>query len=86
PHETDRLPSVNGENDSPEVILAEASASRTRRLQSATTNYAVGPPVRPWNSYRMYSRAARNMEDYKSRKRVNADRDQASGCEKPGDC
>jgi hypothetical protein len=32
----------------------------------------------------MYSRAARNIEDYKSRKRVSAD--QASGCEKPGDC
>lgn len=74
------------ENDSPEVNLAKANASRARRLQSATINYAVGPPVRPWNAYRTYSRAARNIEDYKSRKRVNADRGQTSGCEKPGDC
>jgi ComEC/Rec2-related protein len=85
-HEPVRPPSTNNEHASPEVILAEANASRARRLQSATINYAVGPPVRPWNTYRIYSRAARNIEDYKSRKRVKADRDQASGCEKPGDC
>ena len=79
-----RLPFTNSENGSPEVILAEANASRVRRLQSVTINYAVGPPVRPWNAYRMYSRAAHNIEDYKSRKRVNADSGEASGCEKPG--
>lgn len=84
-YEPVRLPSTNSENGSPEVILAETNTSRARRLQSATINYAVGPPVRPWNAYRMYSRAARNIEDYKSRKRVNADSGKASGCEKP-DC
>jgi len=74
------------ENDSPEVNLAEANASRARRLKTATINYAVGPPVRPWNAYRTYSRAARNIEDDTSRKHVNADRGQTSGCEKPDDC
>ncbi|CAN7458091.1 ComEC/Rec2 family competence protein [Phyllobacterium sp. LjRoot231] len=80
------LPPTIARNKSPEVVLAEANDSRLRRLRSASINYAVGPPDRPWNTYRTYSRAARNIEDYKSRKRVNADSDEAAACEKSADC
>jgi len=73
PPEPDQLPPTIANDRSPEMALTEATASRLRRLRSASINYAVGPPDRPWNTYRIYSRAARNIEDYKSSKRVSAD-------------
>ncbi len=51
---------------SAQQLLPEAHAEHIQRLVSATITHAVGPPDRPWNSYRIYSRAARNFEDYKS--------------------
>lgn len=43
--------------------LLKANAEHVQRALSATVTYAVGPPVRPWNSYRTYSRTARNLAD-----------------------
>lgn len=34
-----------------------------QRLISASLTYAIGPPDRPWNTYRVHSRAARNMPE-----------------------
>ncbi len=42
---------------------ASAKQALARRLATAEINYAVGTPNRPWNSYRVYSRAARNLEE-----------------------
>ena len=38
-----------------------ARHNRQQRLHLAKLNYAVGPPARPWNAYRIYSRAARGL-------------------------
>jgi ComEC/Rec2-related protein len=45
--------------------LSELELARTAlaaRLASSGVRYAIGPPKRPWNGYRVYSRAARNIE------------------------
>lgn len=51
------------------VGLDEAAIAHLKRLQTATMTYAVGSPVRPWNVYRIYSRGARNLDEYKSRRK-----------------
>ena len=53
--------------------LSKAGAGRLTRLQMLVTTYAVGMPARPWNMYRTYSRAARNLAEYSSRRRPKPD-------------
>jgi hypothetical protein len=69
--------STNGadKNGSAQQHFAEANAERVKRLRSAAITYAVGTPSRPWNAYRTHSRAARNLDEYQSRKRgkINAE-------------
>ncbi|ATU91627.1 hypothetical protein B5P45_06245 [Phyllobacterium zundukense] len=50
--------------------VAEAKVLHLQRLRSAGIAYAVGPPDRPWNSYRTHSRAARDLDEYKSSDRA----------------
>jgi competence protein ComEC len=81
-----RVDSTSLAIDPPQSVLAEANASRLRRIKSAALIHAVGSPHRPWNTYRVHSRAARNIEDFKPRKRVNADKNNAAACDKSDDC
>lgn len=52
--------------------FAKASAQHAKRLRTAVITYAVGQSLRPWNVYRTHSRAARNLADYNSLSRKNA--------------
>lgn len=52
--------------------IAKANAEHMQRLVSATITYAVGQPDRPWNSYRIYSRTARNLDGDDLRRRRDA--------------
>jgi ComEC/Rec2-related protein len=55
--------------------VSEANAGHVQRLRSAAVTYAVGPPARPWNFYRTYSRAARNLAENTSPGRTKANAD-----------
>ncbi|PSH69338.1 hypothetical protein CU102_08075 [Phyllobacterium brassicacearum] len=57
---------------STQQLFPQAYTEHIERLVSATVTYAVGPPDRPWNSYRIYSRAARNLANYDSRQTRDA--------------
>ncbi|MHC1548995.1 ComEC/Rec2 family competence protein [Phyllobacterium sp. K27] len=48
---------------------ALAKQELLQRLASSEIKHAVGTPNRPWNSHRIYSRAARNLEERRASKR-----------------
>lgn len=65
--------------------LSKAGEALEQRVQSARLTWAIGPPDRPWNKYRIHSNAARNRPE-RSRKAHaiesvpnNAERDAAAG-------
>lgn len=45
------------------VGMALAKQELSQRLILAELKHAIGAPNRPWNSYRIYSRAARNLQE-----------------------
>lgn len=49
--------------DSAPVGTDLAKQELSQRLNSVDIKYAIGTPNRPWNNYRIYSRAARNLEE-----------------------
>ena len=64
--------------------LSKAVEAMEQRGQSARLTWAIGPPDRPWNTYRIHSNAARNRPE-RSRKAHaiegipdNAERDAAA--------
>lgn len=57
---------VNISGDLTQQNVAEANTGDIPRIRTADVTYAVGPPARPWNFYRTYSRAARNLAEYTS--------------------
>jgi hypothetical protein len=62
-----------GASVSAQQTFAAADIKHTERPRSAIVTYAVGRPDRPWNSYRMHSRAARNLGEYSSRRPAKTD-------------
>ncbi|PRD58652.1 ComEC/Rec2-related protein [Phyllobacterium myrsinacearum] len=74
---------AQGQGDLTDV--SKAAEALEQRVQSARLTFAIGPPDRPWNSYRIHSNAARNRPE-RSRKAHaakgvpnNAGRDAADG-------
>lgn len=74
---------AQGQGDLTDVL--KAGEALAQRLQSARLTWAIGPPGRPWNSYRIHSNAARNRPE-RSRKAQpaksvpnNIERDAAAG-------
>lgn len=52
------------------IGATRAKQELSQRLDSADIQHAIGTPNRPWNSYRIYSRAARNLEEQRLSKRT----------------
>lgn len=51
------------ESGTTDTAMNNADQLLKERLQSAKVNYAVGQADRPWNSYRVHSRSARNIAE-----------------------
>lgn len=65
--------------------LSKAGEALEQRVKSARLTWAIGPPNRPWNTYRIHSNAARNRPERSQKAHAtegvpdNAERDAAAG-------
>lgn len=66
----------NSQSKSELVPKHSAADALSHRLQTHQVTYAVGQSNRPWNSYRNYSRAARNLPDKRSNEKAGSFRRQ----------